>query len=761
MQIQADIVLLESNDIATAISEEISRQSIRHLVIGGPSAGGIFSMKHAAEPTGDELGQVIAKSAPSFCTVYIIVDGKLQQLRPADSEQNVITMEDTHNLSTSSADSSSGSLTIDAGLSNTSDSSNSASQPKPESHSRNASRNKFLSREEVELKHYEFKNTDSSFRSQSSGTGDSGSWISDRTTPTGSYIGTHSDARSSVGTTPSNSYVGVPPTHSMGTPSAASPAGTPPKGSYVGAPKAVSRSGTPGGSYVGTAPTAPTERNLRSVSFLDVPSGSESDTSSSQISEIEKLRIELQQIAKMFERTQNSSIDKRLDEITKERLQEAIKLKEEKGKELARMEKKKSKAAQNEAVNAWEKAEQNKTKNKTDSQAAREAEESKNRLKALFSSPAVQYQKFTWEEIMEATSSLSNEFKIGMGAFGTVYKCKLHHTTVAVKVLHCKDSVTNKQFVQELEILSTIRHPHLLLLLGAVPEESCLVYEYMDHGSLDDRLFHKNGKPPLPWYDRFRICYEVASALAFLHSTTPRPIIHRDLKPANILLDHNLVSKIGDAGLGTMINVEPTSESFKTIYKETSPVGTLCYIDPEYQRTGRVSTKSDIYALGVVILQLLAGKPAVGIAYMVEDAMDEGNLTEILDPLAGQWPKKESFELAVLGLQCAELRGRDRPDIREKILPILERLKELADSARESVSNAQTATPPHFFCPILKDMMEDPYVAADGYTYERRAIEQWLVENDTSPITDELIPHKFIMPNTTLLEAIKQWKSKK
>lgn len=242
----------------------------------------------------------------------------------------------------------------------------------------------------------------------------------------------------------------------------------------------------------------------------------------------------------------------------------------------------------------------------------------------------------------------------------------------------------------------------MLLLLGAVPEQSCLVYEYMDNGSLDDRLFRKNDTPPLLWYDRFRICWEVAAALAFLHGTKPRPIIHRDLKPANILLDHNVVSKIGDAGLGTMINVEPTNKSLKTLYKETSPVGTLCYIDPEYQRTGRVSTKSDIYALGVVILQLLTAKPAVGIAYVIEDAIDESNLKEVLDTEAGQWPEKETLEMALLGLQCAELRGRDRPDLIEKVLPALERLKEVADRARETASSASTAPPAHFICPIRK-----------------------------------------------------------
>ncbi|KAK1420016.1 hypothetical protein QVD17_29521 [Tagetes erecta] len=132
-----------------------------------------------------------------------------------------------------------------------------------------------------------------------------------------------------------------------------------------------------------------------------------------------------------------------------------------------------------------------------------------------------------------------------------------------------------------------IRHPHLLILIGACMDHGCLVYEYMENGSLEDRLFCKNNTPPIPWYDRFRIVWEVASALIFLHNAKPKPIVHRDLKPANILLDQNLVSKIGDVGLSTMLQSDLSSTT--TIYKDTSPAGTLCYIDPEYQRTGLVS----------------------------------------------------------------------------------------------------------------------------------------------------------------------------
>jgi serine/threonine protein kinase len=223
----------------------------------------------------------------------------------------------------------------------------------------------------------------------------------------------------------------------------------------------------------------------------------------------------------------------------------------------------------------------------------------------------------------------------------------------------------------------------------------------MENGSLEDRLLRKNGTPPIPWFERCRIAWEVASVLVFLHNSKPNAIIHRDLKPANILLDHNLVSKIGDVGISTMLHLDPFSVS--TIYKDTRPVGTLCYIDPEYQRTGLISPKSDVYAFGMVILQLLTAKPAMALTYVVETALSDGNLLEILDREAGNWPIEVAKELAELGLSCAEIRSKDRPDLKDKVVPALERLKEVADRARDSASRVQSAAPPnHFICPILK-----------------------------------------------------------
>ncbi|PKA48770.1 Putative U-box domain-containing protein 53 [Apostasia shenzhenica] len=198
----------------------------------------------------------------------------------------------------------------------------------------------------------------------------------------------------------------------------------------------------------------------------------------------------------------------------------------------------------------------------------------------------------------------------------------------------------------------------------------------MENGSLDDRLHCRDNSPPLPWAQRLKIAWEVASALVFLHHSSP-PIIHRDLKPANILLDANFRSKIGDVGLSTLL--PSTKLSLLTLCKDTAPVGTFFFIDPEYQRTGLVSPKSDTYALGVVILQLLTGKQPMGLAYSVETAMEDGVLMEILDDKAGKWPEEVAKDLAVLGLRCVELRRKDRPDLKGHVLPALERLKEIAE----------------------------------------------------------------------------------
>ncbi|XP_047941146.1 U-box domain-containing protein 35 isoform X2 [Salvia hispanica] len=479
--------------------------------------------------------------------------------------------------------------------------------------------------------------------------------------------------------------------------------------------------------------------------------------------ELEKLRIELRHIREMYAMAQGEAIDasRKLNELQKRHLEEEIHLKlelfkEEEAKELARLEKKRYEDASREAEIVKECAKREAMERKeAEIQVSRQMKEKEN-LESILNGHFSQYRQYTWEEIISSTSSFSEDLKIGMGAYGTVYKCSFQHTTAAVKVLHAKEGGRVKQFEQELKILSKIRHPHLLILLGACPEQSCLVYEFMENGSLEDRLFRKNKTPPLLWFDRVRIAWEVASALVFLHNSKPRAIIHRDLKPANILLDRNFVSKIGDVGLSTMVSED--SVLLSTAYKDTAPVGTLCYIDPEYQRTGIVCPKSDVYAFGMVVLQLLTAKPAIALAHKVENAVEDDRLLEVLDTECGAWPIEEAKGLALIALKCTELRRRDRPDLQDEVLPVLEKLKDAAERARDKTLVSAPPPPKHFMCPILREVMSDPCVAADGYTYERKAIEAWLAEKDTSPITELPLPHKHLIRSFALLSAIMEWK---
>ncbi|VFQ67691.1 unnamed protein product [Cuscuta campestris] len=191
----------------------------------------------------------------------------------------------------------------------------------------------------------------------------------------------------------------------------------------------------------------------------------------------------------------------------------------------------------------------------------------------------------------------------------------------------------------------------------------------------------RGNRPALSWQVRFRIAAEIGTGLLFLHQTKPEPIVHRDLKPANILLDQYYVSKIGDVGLSRL--VPPSVAEGVTQLRMTSAAGTFCYIDPEYQQTGMLGVKSDVYSFGIVLLQLLTGKPAMGISHVVGRAIENGTFAEMLDTVVVDWPFEEALVMAKLALQCAELRRKDRPDLGKEVMPELRRLRELAD---ESIS---------------------------------------------------------------------------
>ncbi|KAI9196784.1 hypothetical protein LWI28_026971 [Acer negundo] len=210
--------------------------------------------------------------------------------------------------------------------------------------------------------------------------------------------------------------------------------------------------------------------------------------------------------------------------------------------------------------------------------ARKESSEKQQIIDALISSD-LRYRRYSREELEAATDFFSENNVIGEGGYGKVYKCNLDHTPVAVKVLW-PDAINKKdEFLKEVEVLSQIRHPHMVLLLGACPER---------------------------------------------------------------LLDNSVTD----------------------------------------------------------------------------------------------WPLAEVEELARIAVKCSNLRCRDRPDLDNEVLPVLKRLKDVAELALRKTEKDNIYAPSHFFCPILQDVMEDPYIAADGFTYEHRAIKAWQ-EKETQRITSD------------------------
>ncbi|KQJ94036.1 hypothetical protein BRADI_3g08127v3 [Brachypodium distachyon] len=407
--------------------------------------------------------------------------------------------------------------------------------------------------------------------------------------------------------------------------------------------------------------------------------------------EMRRLRLELKQTMEMYNSACKEAVDakQKAAQLSQMKVEESKKYEELRNSEeealaLVEMEKAKCRAALEAAEAAQKIAELEAQKRlRAEWKAKRETDE---RRRATDTD--LRYRRYSIDDIEAATHKFDRALKIGEGGYGPVYKAVLDHTNVAIKILRPDASQGRQQFQQEIEILSSMRHPNMVLLLGACPEYGCLVYEYMDYGSLEDRLCRRGNTKPIPWNIRFRIAADIATGLLFLHQAKPEPLVHRDLKPGNILLDHNFVSKISDVGLARLV---PQSIAEVTQYRMTSTAGTFCYIDPEYQQTGMLTTKSDIYSFGILLLQIITARSPMGLTHQVEDAIERGAFQEVLDQTVTDWPVEEALAFAQLALKCAELRKKDRPDLGKEIMPELNRLRNLGQEYEAShVSSTST-----------------------------------------------------------------------
>ncbi|XP_062161267.1 probable LRR receptor-like serine/threonine-protein kinase At1g07650 isoform X2 [Alnus glutinosa] len=275
---------------------------------------------------------------------------------------------------------------------------------------------------------------------------------------------------------------------------------------------------------------------------------------------------------------------------------------------------------------------------------------------------------FTYRQIKAATNNFDAANKIGEGGFGSVYKgILLDGTIIAVKKLSSKSNQGNREFVNEIGMISALQHPNLVRLFGCCVEgnQLFLVYEYLENNSLARALFgpeeyHLN----LDWPLRQKICVGIARGLAFLHEESTLRIVHRDIKTSNVLLDMDLNPKISDFGLAKLDEKENTHIS-------TRVAGTIGYMAPEYALWGYLTYKADVYAFGVVALEIVTGKsimkyrPKENCVCLLDWALvlqQKGTLMELVDPQFGsELNKEEAIRMIKVALLCTNPSPELRP----------------------------------------------------------------------------------------------------
>ncbi|KAL0320589.1 UNVERIFIED_CONTAM: putative LRR receptor-like serine/threonine-protein kinase [Sesamum radiatum] len=212
---------------------------------------------------------------------------------------------------------------------------------------------------------------------------------------------------------------------------------------------------------------------------------------------------------------------------------------------------------------------------------------------------------FTLRQIKAATNNFNNANKIGEGGFGPVYKGVLSDgTVIAVKQLSSKSKQGNREFVNEIGMISALQHPNLVKLFGCCIEgnQLLLIYEYLENNCLARALFgRQEQRLNLDWPTRKKICLGIAKGLAYLHEESRLKIVHRDIKATNVLLDKDLNAKISDFGLAKLDEEENTHIS-------TRIAGTIGYMAPEYAMRGYLTDKADVYSFGIVALEIVSGK---------------------------------------------------------------------------------------------------------------------------------------------------------
>ncbi|KAL5777903.1 hypothetical protein ACOSP7_010829 [Xanthoceras sorbifolium] len=294
--------------------------------------------------------------------------------------------------------------------------------------------------------------------------------------------------------------------------------------------------------------------------------------------------------------------------------------------------------------------------------------------------------RFSYEELEEATDRFSDINFLAEGGFGVVYRGVLRDgQVVAVKLLRFDGSQADADFCREVRVLSCAQHRNVVLLIGFCIDSKrrVLVYEYICNGSLDFHL-HGNKTTLLDWQSRLKIAIGTARGLRYLHEDCRVGcVVHRDMRPNNILLTHDFEPLVADFGLARW-------HSEWNISTEERIVGTSGYLAPEYFEGGRITEKVDVYAYGVVLLELMSGQRTSELhcykgQHFLSDwfhplaTLEPGrilaNIYCIIDPLlASEQSKNFTLQLQAMAQAASLCLSRDpesRPQM-SKVIRILE-----------------------------------------------------------------------------------------
>ncbi|KAI3725646.1 hypothetical protein L1987_65437 [Smallanthus sonchifolius] len=280
--------------------------------------------------------------------------------------------------------------------------------------------------------------------------------------------------------------------------------------------------------------------------------------------------------------------------------------------------------------------------------------------------------KFAYAEINEATNYFSPDNLLGEGGYGLVYKGWLNDgQIIAAKVRKQASTQGFEEFHSEVYVLSFARHRNIVMLLGycCKENENILVYEYICNRSLEWHLFDESANV-LQWRKRQAISIGTAKGLRFLHEECRgSPIIHRDLRPSNILLTHDFVPMLGDFGLAKWkTNDSPI---------QTRILGTLGYLAPEYAENGMVSARTDVYAYGITLIQLISGRKVINsniedhcqsLRQWAEPLVESLALHDLIDPRLGDsYDPYELYHMAKTAYLCVKVDPEKRPSMGEVV----------------------------------------------------------------------------------------------